>query len=360
MSIQRTLIALAAAAAALYTSTAPAQTNISLMSTDNLFRVTFSGFGRVFDAARGRIVTTRTTDQDIVSLATGMPVNNRRMMSNFALVYNATEDSLQVVGTNGLPLVDVIHFGGGTAINDGFQTDRFTLMFFPGQTNEVGLETNIFGSALLTERSVGAGFGNNTNRINLSGTLQYVLTGTNLLGTTNVFILASTNAPGTNASGTNVTGVATAASTSPGPGFYMTNSDITFDNSAQVYNATFFATRRFVPFATIMATNITTGITHTTTGTTNTTTGTTNTTAGTTNTTTSTTVATKPTVAAIGMRASAEGALAKSAAVTPILTERLTRIERRQTSPAPAPGSEPAPAPVLASRRFRLERRLQG
>lgn len=201
----------------------------SMSSTQQVFRVHLAATCRSFDSTQGRIVLSRLTDQDIIAQALGGGGAGGSVTQGFALAYNAAEDSLQVVNSNLAPVVDVIHFGGGAAITDSRQIDRFTFLFFPGQTNEFGAETNVFGSALITERANFSGKHNATP--NIFGQLQFALTGGMVLGAATT-PGASTNSPGmtngvTSTNGNGIGGF-------PGPGFVMTSTNINFDPTATV------------------------------------------------------------------------------------------------------------------------------
>src|SRR2546421_4345092 len=88
------------------------------VSGQGMFRVTFRASGKTlnqFNQETEAIVTHR----DIVAAAVaarGLPARSAR---NYALVYNATNDSLQVVSeSSGTILVNVIRFEGGAATSD--------------------------------------------------------------------------------------------------------------------------------------------------------------------------------------------------------------------------------------------------
>ncbi len=238
MRIQTTFIMLALAGALHYQDAAAQGTT----NTNNqvMFRVTFSATCSGFDGSKGRVVTTRITDRNIIAQATGGSPSTQGINRNFALVFNTDEDSLQVVDSQGNPVVDVVHFGGGAATGDARQTDRLTFMFFPGQTNEFNAETNVMGTALITERASRSNSSAVANRANITGRLQFMLTSDTPLGTTNLnfgsgtnvqicvgrfttsrrFPLATTgitglgaNTTGTSGAGTNTTGATTGGGT---------------------------------------------------------------------------------------------------------------------------------------------------
>ncbi len=309
------IMMIALAAASLPGSAALAEGTNSTNATQDVFQVRFSATCQSFDSARGRIVTSRITERNIIAQALGTNPSDRGVNRNFALAYNAAQDSLQVVNSNLQAVVDVIHFGGGAALADNRRLDRFTFrftfLFFPGQTNEFGAETNVLGSAVITERANQLRGAGGTLVPNITGRLQFFLTGGNVLGATNAFtVLGSTNFVGStntnlgtnSVSPTNSMGFANTGLS--GAGFVMTNANIVFDTNAVICVGTFTTARAAAsptPFPgfgvstngsgttnTIITTNTTTGATGTngipiTTGTTNTTTGTTNNNTGTTN-----------------------------------------------------------------------------
>jgi hypothetical protein len=303
MNINKTML-IVLAAVSLPGSAVLAQGSTNNPSTQEVFRVQFSATCQSLDSTRGRIVTTRLTDRNIIAQALGTNLKDGSVNRNFALAYNAAEDSLQVVNSNLQPVVDVVHFGGGAAIADNRQIDRFAFMFLPGQTNEFGAETNVFGSAVITERSNRVGQAGTSLRPNITGRLQFFLTDGNVLGATNRFtVMGSTNAGAmTNLiSGTNgALGVLTTTNGASftttglsGSGFVMTNSNIVFDASATICVGTFTTVPRTgLLTAPVFNGGITNGLgatnnistTNTTTGVTNTNTGNTNTIIGTTNT----------------------------------------------------------------------------
>src|SRR5436305_10141318 len=104
MTIKTTIIALAAAAALQGAS-----------AQDDMFRLNFRATCRTL-GANGRLDTTRLTERDIIEAATGTSNSDSR---RFALVYNATTDSIQVADTNGTVISDVIQFQGGASTSDG-------------------------------------------------------------------------------------------------------------------------------------------------------------------------------------------------------------------------------------------------
>jgi hypothetical protein len=276
-------------------------TNVpSTTSTAAVFRVSFAAVCQAFDSTRGRVVPRRLTEKNIIAQAVGGSPADQTLLQNFALAYNAAEDSLQVVDTNLQPVVDVIHFGGGAAIADNRQVVRFTFLFFPGQTNELGAETNVLGSAVITERTNQLRHASATNGPNITGRLQFLLTGGNLLGMTNPFVLSGlTNSGATTNTATSTNAASVVAVTNnqglftnflSSGNFVLTNANIVFDPSAQICVGV-FTTARPVPGTTppsaplgtntntVSTTNTTTGVASPPSGTT----GTNGTTAGSTN-----------------------------------------------------------------------------
>lgn len=228
----------------------PTETN------QTLYPVTFSATGHFVDSARGHIVTTNINQGSIIAQALGLRPGEPTLARGIALVYNAAEDCLQVVNTN-TPgaVVDVLRFGGGTAIQDTNRIDRFTFLFLPGQTNEAGVDTNVIGSALITERAAeraNAAAEHAHAGPHISGSLWFVLSGGNVLGSTNYLAATNTNpvtgtntntatVASTNAPGTNTNGAGVVAGTTL-PGFVMTSSNLVFDPTASICVGTFATT----------------------------------------------------------------------------------------------------------------------
>lgn len=236
MCIKQTLV-IGIAAASLLTLEAPAQTS------PDLFRLTFRATCRGLNTNGTRLVNTRLTETNIIAQCVGN--NSGIALTNlnrfFALVYNTTADSIQVVNlTNGQPLCTVLDFSGVASTTDGRERLRLAYMFLPGQTNA-------FGVASIDERGIRTAAGVTNNFANIVGNAQFVLTGNTELGASNSLSAASsTNTTGmaTNTSGgplgnVNLTGITT--------NFFMTSA---FDDpSARVCTALFFTGNR-VPLTT--------------------------------------------------------------------------------------------------------------
>src|SRR3954454_12967983 len=149
--------------------------HLAMGQTQDLFRVTFRANCRAL-GDRGRLIHTRFTDQDIVAQCVGTNVSSVALTQNFALVYNATADRIQVVSvTNGLALCDVLEFQGGALATDTRQSERFTFLFVPEETNAVG-------SAVISERLPRQAQGNNLNRARIGARFQLAVTDDTLLG----------------------------------------------------------------------------------------------------------------------------------------------------------------------------------
>ena len=189
--VARTLFAVLVLACALCPAQASAQTGFNPTNSAS-FRVTFSTRCQALNSG-GRVVSRRLTQRDIIAQATGLSPSDHRVQKEFALAYNADTDSLQVVDAQGNPVVDVVHFGGGTATADARQSQRFTFMFFPGQTNEFGQETNVIGTALIIERARHSRRGSAASRASITGQLQFMLSADSPLGATQVTSSAQTN-----------------------------------------------------------------------------------------------------------------------------------------------------------------------
>jgi hypothetical protein len=198
--------------------------------------------------AGSRLVVTTINERNIIAQAVGLPIRHRGLLRDFRLVYNTASDALQVVDTNGSPIVDVVHFGGGAAISGTNSAERLTFMFFPGQTNQFGSETNLFGTALITEHLVSNPASNGLDHTVIRGRLQFMLTGSNVLGMTNTAAAAASSSAAlrnTNSlvaapagPGTNAMTVAPAPAASPG--FVTGGAE---DPTARICMGIFFAIR---------------------------------------------------------------------------------------------------------------------
>jgi hypothetical protein len=179
MTIKRVLPAISIAACLL---TLPA-------TADDLFtatlRVTERGLG-----SSGKLTNTRVNEKDIITAATGATGSS---LKNFALVYNATADALQVVDSTGAVVTNVMQFAGGAFTSDSKQSDRLTFIFLPDQSEASG-------SAILAERAAKAQTGTAKDRVSISGNLQFFLANGQTLG-----------GSGATGGGTNTNAVATAA-----------------------------------------------------------------------------------------------------------------------------------------------------
>ncbi len=228
----RKIMAVAVGAAACCSTPLSAQTN-ALTSNTNLLRVTCRASCR--GQPNGRMTTRALTDRQILVRAFNISnLSARTINQEFALVYNPQLDSIQAVNLTTSQSIDVIHFGGGVATSDGRSTERFALMFFPGQTNEAGLETNVFGTAVISERL------NGNNRARISGRLQFVESSGSLLGIpgmSNGISPGSTNATGT------VTNAPGGTNSTPGTNAIVLNGGTAVDSTAEICVGTFTTTR---------------------------------------------------------------------------------------------------------------------
>jgi hypothetical protein len=177
--------------------------------TQDLFRVAFKA-NCVATGANGLSRNSKITDKDIIARCiSSNGVSSRALVRNYALVYNTSADSLQVVSAaNGTLVCDVVQFQPVAFTSDPRQTDQFAFMFLPDQTTA-------FGSAVISQRNRNL-TGSANDRANITGKLQFVLTGDMALGgtngpaattgeaaTTNGLIAQIEAATGLNISGTN-------------------------------------------------------------------------------------------------------------------------------------------------------------
>jgi hypothetical protein len=236
MSINKTL-AICAAVASLHCVAATAQTTNNAASP-NLFRVVFRATERGLSTNGTNLVNTRINNTNILGafVGTNSTIASTNLNKVFALVYDTTHDAIQIVNaTNGQFITNVIEFGGVASAADSVERARFAFMFIPGQTNA-------FGSAVIDELGVRSVTGTTNDHANISGTIQYVLTGGALLGSTNVL---STNSAVTGTSGvvaTNVLGTTVVVGVSTN--FFMTSA---FDDpTAKIGTGFFFTDGRLV------------------------------------------------------------------------------------------------------------------
>jgi hypothetical protein len=153
--------------------------------TQDLFRVTFRVNCLSIDAS-GQVGNSKLTEKDVIAhCVNSQGLSNRSLTKNYALVYNPAGNNLEVVRlSDGSLLCDVIEFQDVGVTSDSRQTDRFSFMFIPDQINSIG-------TAVITQKSPN----NDSNRVSITGKVQFVLTGDISLGSTNTFV-------GTNATAT--------------------------------------------------------------------------------------------------------------------------------------------------------------
>src|SRR4051794_11019975 len=118
---------------------AAATLHSTVASAQIMFRTTLRANCRSL-GSNGKLVTTHLTDRDIISQAVGgsTGTGTNSVTRNFALVYNPTSDSLQVVNSAGTVISDVIQFQGGAFTSDSKQSVRLTFMFLPNETDSIG------------------------------------------------------------------------------------------------------------------------------------------------------------------------------------------------------------------------------
>lgn len=155
-------------------------------SAQGVFRVTFRASGKALNQYNQE-TDLRITEGSIVASAVSAHGFAPRAARNYVLVYNTTNDALQVVkNVDGTVLSDVIQFEGGAATTDQRLATRFTFMFLPN-------ETTAFGSAFISEKWPGILIGDDNDRGNLTARMQFSLTGNDKLGGTNGVPVAGTN-----------------------------------------------------------------------------------------------------------------------------------------------------------------------
>ncbi len=214
--------------------------------------------GNAFNGVNGMGNGSRMTDADLIAQCVGTGFTAKQLRRSFAVVYNPSADSIQVVNrTNGEAVCDVFQFQGGTAVTNGDRLIRFTFVFSPAQTDAIG-------SAIITERATTTGSGG-TSRAHIVGKIQFaepsalLVTGTEAAsantGTdqTNSAAIAQASTNIDNSSNTNgTTGTGNGSSTGNGgssgngPTFLAATADVTATNSAvQICRGTFVVSRPF-------------------------------------------------------------------------------------------------------------------
>jgi len=127
----------------------------------DLFRMDFHGHARVLNS-RGQVATKPIGARDLIATCVG--TNALGTNKDYALVYNPTSDSVQVVSaTNGTLFCDLFQFQGGLTNSDGAHLDRFNFLFTPK-------ETNAAGTAVIRENMK-----HGTRRISIQGQIQFVM-----------------------------------------------------------------------------------------------------------------------------------------------------------------------------------------
>src|SRR5258708_37983217 len=107
------------------------------LQAQDLFRLSFHATCRSLND-QGRLATTRINQTNLIARCVG---TNDAFATNspFALVFNATADSIQVVNlTNSALVCDVFQLQGVVSNSDGARLERLSFLFTPDQTNAVG------------------------------------------------------------------------------------------------------------------------------------------------------------------------------------------------------------------------------
>src|SRR4051812_23116160 len=168
-----------------------------------LFRVTFRASGKALNPFNQE-TDLRITEGNIIAAAVTANGLSSRAARNYVLVYNSTNDALQVVrNADGTVLTDVIQFEGGGATTDQRQATRFTFMFLPNASTA-------FGSIFITENWPGILIGDDNDRAKLTGRMQFALTGHDALGGSNSVV------SGTNTNTVTITNIVTITNTTSG------------------------------------------------------------------------------------------------------------------------------------------------
>ena len=191
-----------------------AQTNTNVFQSNGLFRATFRATCFATDAS-GQVASTKLTEKDIISRCVGASgLSTKSLTRTYALAYDPNANVLRVIRlSDGALLCDVIQFQDVAVTSDTRQSEQFTFMFVPDQTNSIG-------SAIITQK-----FRNNNNNADISGKVQFVLTDDMALGSTNATF--GTNATATaNGLAAEIAAVESVAAGNQNAGFSTTTNAI--------------------------------------------------------------------------------------------------------------------------------------
>jgi hypothetical protein len=224
--------------------------------TQTLYRVTFKATCFTTDSS-GQVANTKLTEKDIISHCIGSQgLSTHALARNYALAYDPSANLLRVVRlSDGALLCDVIQFQDVASTSDSRQTDQFAFMFVPDQTNSIG-------TAIITQKVLN----NSNNNANISGKVQFVLTGDLVLGGTNALlgtnVSATTNGlsaaiAAVEAIGNGSTGTSPSGSTNS-TGLTATNATSTTGTNVASITGTNVASIADTNLASIISTNLTT------------------------------------------------------------------------------------------------------
>jgi hypothetical protein len=140
-----------------------------VVQAQDVFRARFRATCRPSDDSSNRD-SHRMNQRDLIEQCEGTGFSRRELDRNFALVYNPTADSLQVVNeSDGSVVCDVFQFQGGTNVIGGDQLERFVFVFAPNQPEAIG-------SAIITERPVDDNSeSNGVTRARITGKIQFTM-----------------------------------------------------------------------------------------------------------------------------------------------------------------------------------------
>ena len=133
----------------------------TLALSQDLYRLSFSGTARFLNG-QDRLITRRLTAQDLMARCVG--TNALGTNPGYELVYNATEDAVQVANlTNGAIACDVLQFQSGVSNVDRRRLERLAFVFVPELNNAVG-------TAIITER-----VNQRSRRVDIRGQAHFAL-----------------------------------------------------------------------------------------------------------------------------------------------------------------------------------------
>jgi hypothetical protein len=136
---------------------------MSVSSQEDLFNVSFNGSVR---PGEGNRAVAKLGNKGLIEQCVGTGFTAKEINQNFALVYNATADTIQVVNrADGSVVCDLFHFEGGTSTLDQGRLVRLAFVFTHDQADSIG-------SAVITETPKK---NSSSGRPKVNGKIQFTL-----------------------------------------------------------------------------------------------------------------------------------------------------------------------------------------